>query len=81
MAETGTPIAGTPEPAAAPAAGGRSKDEVALELMKFIAVTTGYGKSSGAGAGFSGKPATRSSEEYAEALIELFERCRKAVAQ
>ena len=25
-------------------AGGRSKDEVALELMKFIAVTTGYGK-------------------------------------
>ena len=23
---------------------GRSSDEVALELMKFIAVTTGYGK-------------------------------------
>jgi hypothetical protein len=82
MAETGTPIAETPEvPAPAPAAGGRSKDEVALELMKFIAVTTGYGKSSGTGAGFSGKPATRSSEEYAEALIELFERCRKVVAQ
>jgi hypothetical protein len=65
-------------PSAAPA-GGRSKDEVALDLMKFIAVQTGYGKSSGTGAGFSGKPAARSSEEYAEALIELFERCRKVV--
>lgn len=54
---------------------GRSKDEVALELMKFIAVSTGYGKVSGSGAGFSGKP-TRSAEEYADALLQLFERCR-----
>ena len=52
-------------------------DEVALELMKFIAVTTGYGKGTPA-AGFSGKGA-RSSEEYADALLELFERCRTAV--
>jgi hypothetical protein len=81
MAETGTPTAGTPEaPTPAPAPGGRSKDEVALDLMKFIAVTTGYGKSSGTGAGFSGKPATRTPEEYAEALIELYERCRKAMS-
>ena len=46
--------------------------------MKFIAVTTGYGKSAGS-AGFSGKPVTRSAEEHAEALIGLFDRCRKAV--
>ena len=59
--------------------GGRSKDEVALELMKFIAVTTGYGKASQGSAGFSGKPLTRSPEEHAEALIELFNRCRKVV--
>ena len=52
-------------------------DEVALELMKFIAVTTGYGKGTPA-AGFSGKGA-RSSEEYAETLLELFDRCRSAV--
>ena len=77
MAETGTPTGNTPEAAAAPS-GGRSKDEVALEMMKFIAVTTGYGKSAGS-AGFSGKPVTRSAEEHAEALIELFERCRKVV--
>jgi hypothetical protein len=57
----------------------RSKDEVALELMKFIAVTTGYGKVSGSGAGFSGKP-THSAEEYADALLQLFERCRTILA-
>lgn len=54
-----------------------NQDEVALELMKFIAVSTGYGKGSGS-AGFGGK-ATRSGEEYAEALLELFDRCRAAV--
>jgi len=61
-------------------AGGRSRDEVALELMKFVAVTTGYGKGTGSSAGFSGKP-TRSPEEYADALIQLFERCRVVVSK
>jgi len=56
-----------------------SKEEVALELMKFIAVTTGYGKGTG-GPGFSGKP-SRSSEEYAESLLQLFERCRDIVGR
>ena len=55
----------------------RSPDEVALEMMKFIAVTTGYGKGAGA-AGFTGK-ATRTPEEYADALLQLFERCRAVV--
>jgi hypothetical protein len=55
----------------------RSKDEIALELMKFIAVTTGYGKGP-VQAGFGAK-GVRSAEEYADALLELFERCRQAV--
>ena len=59
---------------------GRNKGEVALELMKFIAVTTGYGKGNTSAAGFSGKP-TRSPEEYAEALFQLFDRCRTAVTK
>ncbi len=80
MAETGTPIAEAAAPAA-PAPAGRNKDEIALELMKFIAVTTGYGKSGGSGTGFSGKAATRTSEEYAEALLGLFDRCRKMVGE
>ena len=68
------------EAAATPAAGGgRGPDEVALELMRFIAVTTGYGRSTGSTAGFSGKPAARSAEEHAEALLELFEKCRRVV--
>jgi hypothetical protein len=63
----------------APAGGGRSKDEIALELMKFVAVTTGYGKGGQTGAGFSGKPGTKSPEEQADALLELYERCRTAL--
>ena len=58
----------------------KNRDEIALELMKFIAVTTGYGKGSSAAAGFSGKP-SKSAEEYADALVQLFERCRAVVAK
>ena len=54
-----------------------TRDEVALEMMKFIAVTTGYGKGTGA-AGFTGKT-TKTPEEYADALLQLFQRCRSVV--
>ncbi|MFN3323040.1 MAG: hypothetical protein ACK5AZ_06060 [Bryobacteraceae bacterium] len=63
-----------------PAAPTRSKDEIALELMKFIAVTTGYGKGTSP-AGFGGKTGARSPEEYADALLQLFERCRTVVGK
>ena len=66
-----------PEESPSPTGPARSKDEVALELMKFVAVTTGYGKGSGS-AGY-GLKAGRSAEEYADALLELFERCRTVV--
>jgi hypothetical protein len=71
---------GSPEASetAAPAPG-RSNNEVALELMKFIATATGYGKAAQGSAGFSGKPQTRSPEEHTDALLELFDRCRGAV--
>ncbi len=55
----------------------RGKDEVALELTKFIALQTGYGRGV-AGAGFSAK-SPRTPEEQVEALLELFDRCRKHV--
>jgi hypothetical protein len=58
----------------------RSNDEVALELMKFIAVTTGYGKGGGTSTGFTGK-AAKSPEEYADALLQLFERCRGMIGK
>ena len=66
---------------AQPSPPARSKDEVALELMKFLAITTGYGRAGTSSAGFSGKPTTRTPEEHAEALLELFGRCRKAVGK
>jgi hypothetical protein len=65
------------ENTAPPAGPARSKDEIALELMKFIAITTGYGKGP-ASAGYGAKGA-RSAEEYADSLLELFERCRTVV--
>ena len=59
---------------------GATNNEVALEMMKFIAVTTGYGKGALSAAGFSGKQ-TKTSEEYAEALLQLFEKCREVIAK
>jgi hypothetical protein len=57
---------------------GMSKDEVALELTRFIASTTGLGKS-GSATGFSGKAAAKTPEEQVDALLQLYERCRAAV--
>jgi len=81
MAETGTPMNESGADGQVPPAGGRTKDEVALELMRFITLQTGYGKSPQSSAGFSGKPGSHSAEEHAEALLELFLRCRQVVNQ
>jgi hypothetical protein len=75
MAEPTTSAAELPPSPAGP----RGKDEVALELMKFIAVTTGYGRTAQSSAGFSGKPVARSADEQVDALLDLFDRCRKVV--
>ena len=66
-----------PEDTSNPLPPGRNSDEVALEMMKFIAVTTGYGKG-GSAAGFGGK-GSKTAEEYADALLQLFDRCRTLV--
>jgi len=58
---------------------GSSKQEVALELMKFIAGTTGYGKTS-VGAGFGGK-SPKTPDEQVDALLELYKRCFAAVSK
>jgi hypothetical protein len=58
---------------------GASKDEVALELMRFIATTTGMGKTS-SGAGFGGK-SPKTPEEQVDTLLQLFEKCREAVGK
>ncbi|MGA7970422.1 MAG: hypothetical protein WCC32_09185 [Terriglobales bacterium] len=49
--------------------------------MKFVAMTTSYGRTSGAGGsvGFQGGAAVSKPEEYADHLLELYGKCLKAV--
>lgn len=56
--------------------GTRRVEDIALDLMKFIAMTTGYGRPS-ISAGFQTKP--EKSEDIAESLLKLYERCRQSV--
>ncbi len=58
--------------------GARRNEDIALDLMKFIAVTTGYGRGTAGGAGFQGAPTVKA-EEYAGHLLELYGRCVAAV--
>ncbi len=58
--------------------GPRRNEDIALDLMKFIAVTTSYGKTSG-GLGFQGSGEGSKPEDYAAHLLELYGKCLKAV--
>jgi hypothetical protein len=58
--------------------GSRRNEDIALDMMKFVAVTTGYGKASSSGAGFQGEVASKA-EEYARHLLELYGQCLAAV--
>ena len=59
--------------------GQRRNEDIALDLMKFIAMTTGYGRTSASGVGFQGSGAASKPEEYASHLLELYGRCLQAV--
>jgi hypothetical protein len=61
--------------------GSRRNEDIALDLMKFIAMTTSYGRTSGSGGsvGFQGSGAATKPEEYADHLLELYGKCRKAI--
>ena len=58
--------------------GARRNEDIALDLMKFIAATTNYGKTVAAGAGFQAATETKS-EDYASHLLELYTRCLDTV--
>ena len=58
--------------------GSRRNEDIALDLMKFIAATTGYGKTAMPGAGFQGGSDTKA-EDYAAHLLELYTRCLNTV--
>jgi len=59
-----------------PAAGSRRDEDIALYLMKFVAMTTGYGRTSSAGGvGFEKISNAAKPEEYASHLLELYSKC------
>jgi hypothetical protein len=58
--------------------GSRRNEDIALDLMKFIAATTGYGKIGQPGAGFQGGTVAKA-EDYANHLLELYGRCLSAL--
>ena len=62
-------------------AGSRRNEDIALDLMKFVAMTTGYGRTSSTGVGFQGSGAASKPEEYAGHLLELYSKCLQAVAK
>jgi len=66
-------------PATASSAGRRNED-IALDLMKFVAMTTGYGRTTSSGVGFQGSGSAAKPEEYAERLLELYGQCLSAVS-
>jgi hypothetical protein len=56
----------------------RRDEEIALEMMKFVATTTGYGRVGTPGAGFQGGTVSRA-EDYAKHLLDLYRQCLEAV--
>jgi hypothetical protein len=58
----------------------RRNEDIALDLMKFVAMTTGYGRTSSSGVGFQGTGGAAKPEEYAAHLLELYGKCLQAVA-
>jgi len=58
----------------------RRNEDIALDLMKFVAMSTGYGKTaSTGGAGFQGGSPANKPEEYAAQLLELYKKCLDSV--
>lgn len=59
--------------------GSRRDEDVALDLMKFIAMTTNYGKAASATPGFQGASAKPGHEDPADQLLALYSRCLETV--
>jgi hypothetical protein len=58
--------------------GARRNEDIALDLLKFVAATAGVGRTAVPSTGFSGASAPKA-EEQVEQLLDLYGRCLKAV--
>lgn len=60
------------------ALGARRNEDIALDLMRFVAGTAGVGKPLGPSTGFTGTGAAKP-DEHVRDLLDLYSRCLKAV--
>ena len=58
--------------------GARRNEDIALDLLKFVAVTAGVGRPAAPSTGFSGAAALKP-EEQVNQLLDLYCRCLMAV--
>jgi hypothetical protein len=58
--------------------GARRNEDIALDLLKFLAMTTGAGRTSASAPGFVSATAPKP-EDHIEQLLELYSRCLQAV--
>jgi hypothetical protein len=58
--------------------GARRNEDIALDLLKFVAGTAGVGRPAAPSTGFSGAAALKP-DEHVSQLLELYSRCLKAV--
>ena len=58
--------------------GARRNEDIALDLMKFVAGTAGVGRPAAPSTGFTGAAAAKP-EEHVNQLLDLYSRCLKAV--
>lgn len=61
-----------------PSLGARRNEDIALDLLKFVASTAGVGRPAAPSTGFSGSAAPKP-DEHVSQLLALYSRCLKAV--
>lgn len=63
---------------ATPTSAARRTEDIALDLLKFLAAHANLSKGSASATGF-GVPASARPEDQVNQLLDLYSRCRKAV--
>lgn len=58
--------------------GARRNEDIALDLLKFVAATAGFGRTSTPSTGFTAAGAAKPEDQVAH-LLELYGRCLQAV--
>lgn len=61
-----------------PASGPRRNEDIALDLLKFVAVTTGVGRATAPSTGFVAASSPKP-EDHVTELLELYTKCLKVV--